>query len=259
MLNLAFAVSDDVKGFVRQIVDAEGGYVNDPDDRGGPTKYGITLRTLSHYLGRVATQLDVETLDIDTAEQIYVSEYYVLPHVYALPDALQHVVTDMCVNHGAPNAVRILQTAVNSFSFELAPLNVDGAIGPATVAACTSVIASDGAAALVNTVCDKREVFVRNIAKYNPSQEKFLGGWICRIDSFRTGEQLAANQMLAPAAPRKAYPGAWVACYAWRPVRTGDGEWVWLERVRRRAVLTASGLKHEYEPLDNPGKDAAGC
>jgi hypothetical protein len=49
----------------------EGGYVNHPNDRGGPTNMGVTQNTLSGYLGRPATIEDVKNLDQATARDVY--------------------------------------------------------------------------------------------------------------------------------------------------------------------------------------------
>ena len=39
-----------VRHIIKEIIRREGGYVNHPNDRGGPTKYGVTHKTLSRYL-----------------------------------------------------------------------------------------------------------------------------------------------------------------------------------------------------------------
>ena len=54
----------------------EGGYVNHPSDRGGPTNMGVTQRTLSAYLGRPASIDDVKNLDRATARDIYKTMYW---------------------------------------------------------------------------------------------------------------------------------------------------------------------------------------
>ena len=70
----------DVSAIVDRMIDdmigREGGFVDHPADRGGPTRFGITQATLARSLGRVATPLDVETLSLDQARQIYRRDFY---------------------------------------------------------------------------------------------------------------------------------------------------------------------------------------
>ena len=63
------------------IIKREGGYVNNPADRGGPTKFGITLKTLKAWRGSPVTAWGVEGLGEDEAREIYESEYLVKPGV----------------------------------------------------------------------------------------------------------------------------------------------------------------------------------
>ena len=45
---------------ISEVLLTEGGYVDHPDDRGGPTNYGITQKTLSDFLGHEATKEEVQ-------------------------------------------------------------------------------------------------------------------------------------------------------------------------------------------------------
>ena len=75
----------------------EGGFKDDKADKGGPTKYGITQKTLSDYLKRPATRNDVKNLSVDTAKKIYRENYYQKTHIDQLPAALQPIVLDSAV------------------------------------------------------------------------------------------------------------------------------------------------------------------
>ena len=125
-----------VREIAREIVAREGGYVNDPDDPGGATNYGVTIHTMRR-LGLdltgdgVVGVADVRALTRAQAEEIFVDHYFHRPRIAALPQVLQASVFDMYVNAGA-NAVKILQRLLRQMGQEV---SVDGAIGPQTIAA----------------------------------------------------------------------------------------------------------------------------
>lgn len=63
-------MNEKVDKMIDDIIRREGEYVDHPNDRGGPTKYGITQKTLSQYLGYAAVKSDVQNLDIEVARAI---------------------------------------------------------------------------------------------------------------------------------------------------------------------------------------------
>jgi lysozyme family protein len=120
-----------------EIVAREGGFVNDPDDPGGATNFGVTIHTMRR-LGLDLTgdgQVDRgRCARADPREQavdIFIEHYYHRPRIDALPEVLQPSVFDMYVNAGA-NAVRILQRLLVDMGHDIA---VDGVIGPQTIRA----------------------------------------------------------------------------------------------------------------------------
>lgn len=124
-----------VHSIAREIVAREGGYVNDPDDPGGPTKYGVTIHTMRRLGmdldkdGDVDVQ-DVKILTIDQAVDIFIKHYFYGPRINELPDILHDTVFDMQVNAGA-HAVKILQRMCNEIGGTGTRIVVDGFIGPA--------------------------------------------------------------------------------------------------------------------------------
>lgn len=102
----------------REILDAtirrEGGFVNDPADKGGPTKYGITAKTLGAWrrLGRDATAAEVEALELHEAHAIYRDWYVETPGFVPAKvpsEALRVLLIDFGINSGPERAVRWLQ------------------------------------------------------------------------------------------------------------------------------------------------------
>lgn len=108
------------------LIGHEGGYVNNPADPGGETKYGISKRA---YPGE-----DIKNLTLDRAKAIYLRDYWVPAGCQNVPDSICFDLFDMAVNSGIKAAVKCLQTA--------AGCTVDGVLGPKTLAA---IAALDGA------------------------------------------------------------------------------------------------------------------
>lgn len=173
------------------IIQREGGYVNDPDDPGGATNYGVTIGTLKRLgldvdgNGRVNTQ-DVRALTRAQAADIFKKQYFEAPKIGLLPAALQPSVYDMYVNAGA-NAVKILQRLLGEFGF---PTLADGAIGPNT-AKMAALAYADAPDFLADAYGIARRNYYYSLADARPNLRKFArrrdggkGGWITRAESF---------------------------------------------------------------------------
>ena len=89
----------DIEDMTAEIVRREGGFVNDPDDPGGATNFGVTIHTLRALRG-TATAADVKALTEAEAIAIFKDQYFKRPKINQLPAALQATVYDMQVNAG---------------------------------------------------------------------------------------------------------------------------------------------------------------
>jgi lysozyme family protein len=141
------------------------GYVNDPLDRGGETKYGVAKNA--------NMDLNITELDWDATKRVYFKRYWLAGDCQHLPSRLAVLHFDGCVNHGVGRAAKFLQRAVNA--------TADGDIGPATLRA----VASKNEMETCASICDQREAFYRTIVRNNPSQGRFLNGWLRRINEMR--------------------------------------------------------------------------
>ena len=181
----------DVRQIARAIVAREGGFVNDPDDPGGATKYGVTIHTMRRLGldldgdGRITVD-DVRRLTRADAERIFIEEYFNRPRIAALPAVLHASVFDMYVNAGA-NAVRILQRLLRQMGHEVA---VDGIIGPQTIGAAQAA-ARAAPAHLADAYGIARRNYYFRLADQRPASRKFArrrdggkGGWITRAEEF---------------------------------------------------------------------------
>lgn len=163
------------------ILEKEGGYVDHPADRGGPTNFGVTQRTLSAWLGRPASREDVRHLKVETARTIYRRGYFEAPRIDRLPPALQPQLFDMAVHHGPGGAIRMLQELLTEQGY---PCAVDGGVGPQTASQAGKAWAELGQR-LCHALCDKRARFCEGLCEADVSQKVFLAGWLNRVDSFR--------------------------------------------------------------------------
>ena len=144
----------------------EGGIVDDPNDRGGLTKWGITQRTYDAW--RVTTgqgTRPVTQMGDREMRQIYFDEYWTPLRADEMPEDLAAAVFDMAVNSGHGNAVRTLQRSLG--------LDADGVIGPLTIGAC--------ARGSVLAFLRRRGGFIQDVIRKHPSDVEFLEGWINRL------------------------------------------------------------------------------
>lgn len=132
----------------------EGGYVNAKTDRGGPTKYGITHKTLAAHRGVAkVTAEQVKALAIKEAEEIYRRSYWVQSGGDLLPAGLDYAAFDFGVNSGPARAIKSLQKVVG--------VAQDGVVGGQTVNAVNNY--KGGIAALIKAYCDERMRFLRSL------------------------------------------------------------------------------------------------
>ncbi|MEM7710065.1 MAG: holin-associated N-acetylmuramidase [Pseudomonadota bacterium] len=180
-----------VRQIAEEIVAREGGYVNDPDDPGGPTKHGVTIHTMRSLGLDLDGDGDVDPNDVRSlthgkAVDIFIEHYFHRVRVDRLPEALQASVFDMYVNSGA-NAVRILQRLLARMGY---PTAVDGVIGPQTARAARAAEV-DAPDHLADAYGIARRDWYYALADRRPSSRKYArrrdggkGGWIRRAEEF---------------------------------------------------------------------------
>jgi lysozyme family protein len=110
-------VSSAVERMIDDVMRREGGYVDHPADRGGPTKFGITQGTLARHRGHALGAAEVAALSADQARQIYRRDYYFGPRIDQLPARIQPFVFDSAVNHGPGRAICFVQQVCNQAGF----------------------------------------------------------------------------------------------------------------------------------------------
>ena len=180
-----------VQQIAEKIVAREGGYVNDPDDPGGATNFGVTI----HTMRRLGLDLndngtvdlhDVKLLSREQAVEIFIDHYFNRPGIKGLPEVLQPSVFDMYVNAGS-NAVKILQRLLAHMGFDV---SIDGQIGPQTLRVVHAA-ERDAPNFIADAYGIARRNYYYSLADRRPASRKYArrrdggkGGWIKRAEEF---------------------------------------------------------------------------
>jgi lysozyme family protein len=164
------------------LIKREGGYVNNPADQGGPTRYGITQQTAKAfgYTG------DMRMLPQETALTIYRQQYWIDPKFYDVSlryQKLAEKLFDTGVNMGPKVATRFLQRALNGLNratSDYPDMPEDGQIGQMTLSALDTYKQRRGDAGeevLLKLVNGQQAVRYLEICERDHHQEEFLYGW----------------------------------------------------------------------------------
>ena len=142
------------------------GYVNDPADSGGETKFGVAQNANPN--------IKVRTMNYDAAKKIYETNYWKISGCdkLALSVAIFHF--DTAVNCGVGRAIKFLQTALG--------VTVDGKLGKETYDAISEIDQD----LLLQKLFKLRTQYYKDIVSSKPSQEKFLKGWMARVQDVYT-------------------------------------------------------------------------
>ena len=163
---------------IEGVIAREGGYVNDPRDRGGETNYGITVAVAreNHYAG------PMKLLSRTTAADIYKRQYYIKPRFNEVAIRYPRVADELFdtgINMGPGVATTFLQRALNVQ--EGIAVVADGALGPGTLAALDKFKGKRGAAGEVwllkalDALQGERYI---ELAEKRQANEAFVYGWL---------------------------------------------------------------------------------
>lgn len=158
----------------------EGGFVDDPDDAGGATKYGISLRTYKKYHPD-ATAQNIKNMTLDEAK-IFYHQYFWLPNRYneIKNEDLAVKIFDAAINTGPAQAHLCLQRALNCVGFKL---KEDGRLGDKTLEALNYTGSPEWGFAILCAYRSELAGFYRLLAETKPKNKKFLNGWLKRAYS----------------------------------------------------------------------------
>ncbi len=173
-----------IEQYLDDLIKREGGYVNNPADRGGATKHGITeaVSRANGYKG------NMKDLPVDVAKAIYRKQYWIEPRfdqVNSISSAVAEELLDTGVNCGINFAKPLLQRALNLLNNQgkagFPDLVIDGVYGSETLRALKTYLAKrgkDGEKVLVRVLNIMQGQRYIEICERNPRQEQFFYGWI---------------------------------------------------------------------------------
>jgi lysozyme family protein len=173
---------DDVDSYIDGVISREGGYSNHIADRGGETKWGITLATARAYDYTEA----MSEMSRDTAKAIYRTRYWTQPGFDRLATtdaALAGKLFDIGVNMGPATGIQFMQRALNVLNQQervFPDIAIDGGLGPMTLAALNAFLTqrgADGRRVLLAMVAALQSVRYVELAEQAPDQEAFQYGW----------------------------------------------------------------------------------
>jgi lysozyme family protein len=159
-------------------------YTDHPADKGGPTKWGITLKAWSDYLGKPCTAADVQAITEAGARQFYRVKYILEPKFDLVGDAhLRELLIDAGVNHGPRHPAKWAQWA--------AEVPQDGVLGPVSLKAINACAPLE----LFLWVCAFRVRLYGRLTSQDQAlkaaraagfrlQAEFTAGWCNRVAEF---------------------------------------------------------------------------
>ena len=174
----------DVNELIDDLIEREGGYVNHPADKGGPTRFGITEAVArAHGYGGAMAELPREE-----AAAIYRRLYWLRPKFDQLAERAPRLAAELFdtgVDMGPGVAATFLQralTALNRGGKDFPDLTPDGRIGPASIAALDAFLKARGKGAGETVLLRALEALqgerYLRLAERRPANEAFLNGWL---------------------------------------------------------------------------------
>ena len=148
----------------------EGGYVNDQDDPGGETKYGITKRTYP--------DIDIKSLTKEQAVEIYYNDWWLKYQYDQIENENVSIkVFDTAINTGNKTAIKLLQKSINFI--KPCPISVDGIMGKQTLTSLNKL--SDELVLQAYRLYQKK--YYQDLIDRKPSLKKYRNGWMNRANS----------------------------------------------------------------------------
>lgn len=153
------------------LMDNEGGWSNHKNDRGGATKFGITKRTYSSFLGHEASDGEVFCMTQEIAQAVYMKLFWFAMKLDGVEnDAVATAIFDQGVNRGPKTVIKDVQRILGCTQ--------DGVNGPQT----TKLINEGEASSLIKNISQGALYAYHKICEKDPTQNVFIKGWTNRAN-----------------------------------------------------------------------------
>lgn len=186
----------DYRDAIKKVLQHEGGYVNNPKDRGRRTNLGVTQAVYEQFIGRKLKGSDTDApkgqpmeeaetvmrnMPLGNAIAIYKKLYWdKISGDQIRKYAIAAAIFDQAINRGTVAAVKQAQRVLKS-SFNYPSIVEDGIIGKSTLTALNTVDETK----FLNSYLQESILAYNQIVQRNPSQSVFLNGWLRRVDSLK--------------------------------------------------------------------------
>ena len=181
-------MSDPIGAIIDKALTEESGkYTNNPNDPGGPTRWGVTLAELAEFRGRPVSASDVAMLTQSEAWSILYAKYVHAPkfdQVVKISTSIGAKLIDAGINIGQPTVAMYLQRCLNAFNLrgtKYPDMKVDGVVGAGTLSALVIYLAwrgAEGEKVLLEALnCLQGEHYIE-LAEKRPQDTEFVYGWI---------------------------------------------------------------------------------
>lgn len=173
---------DNFEQAMKVVMKHEGGLSDDKNDRGGVTRYGISLRFLKAEKIDVDGDGDIDRDDIihltrTAADKIYFKEWYMKYHYDEILDvAILTDILDFSINVGASQCHKTVRRAINAVIDD--PIEVNGKFDKEVI----EIINLMDAGVLHSAINNQQKRFYRSLVEKNSELKPFLNGWLRRAD-----------------------------------------------------------------------------
>ena len=151
----------------------EGGYSDNPNDRGGATNSGVTLAVYQSVYGKSKTKNDLKRMTNDQWNYIFTKLYW---NKWKADEINNQSIANILVDWVWMSGLGTIKKIQSLFG-----LTSDGIVGNKTI----SYINSHNQEEVFNKIWNRRKSFYESLVKNNPSQKVFLKGWMNRLNTFK--------------------------------------------------------------------------
>lgn len=151
----------------------EGGYSDNPNDRGGATNSGVTLAVYQSVYGKSKTKNDLKRMTSDQWDYIFTKLYW---NKWKADEIKNQSIANILVDWVWMSGYGTIKKIQSLFG-----LTADGIVGNKTI----SYINSHDQEDVFNKIWNRRKQFYESLVNNNPSQKVFLKGWMNRLNTFK--------------------------------------------------------------------------